>query len=153
MGAAAPVVAVALFAAAALVVAGFSAVIHIRVGGVVRDSQTGLERHGAVLLLLALAGGGLALAALLGRRPALMLGVVAVGAAVLVVALGSDLPDLDRTGFFGQRYETAKAGAGPGFWLELAAAAGFLFAGLVGPRLLRTPPRAAPNGPGRPDVA
>ena len=104
--------------AALLVVAEFSTVISVRVAAVVREEQTGLDRHAAALALLGLVAlAMLAVAWHRGSRPA-MVALAGMGLAAAVIALALDLPDLDQVGSFGDSLRPASAQVGAGFYLE-----------------------------------
>jgi hypothetical protein len=117
----------ALLAAAAagvicLLLATFATVIEIKVGTTTKvpDHDThlsGWDRHGPALVLIALFGAAMIVGALRGARPA-MAALAALGLVVLLIAIIGDVPDLDETGFIGQVYEDAAAGAKAGFYLE-----------------------------------
>ena len=83
--------------------------------------QTGLERHGPALMLLALVAGIMAWGAGLGGARPAAAGLAAVGAAVLAIALLVDLPVTDDTGAIGPRFEGAQAQPELGFAVELLA--------------------------------
>ena len=104
-----------------------------------RCELSGFERNGGAFLLV----GALTLAmgwgaGFGGSRPAAV-ALLAIGAAVLLWALLVDLPVTDETGALGDSFEGARAEAGAGLWLELAAAV--LAAGAGAARLLATRPR------------
>jgi hypothetical protein len=80
----------------------------------------GGEEHSYALVLLGVVSALMAWGAFAGRsRPAAM-ALAAVGAAVLAIALITDVPDTNKTGVLGERFEQASAQAGPGLWLEIA---------------------------------
>ncbi len=83
--------------------------------------QSGLERHGPALLLLALVTAVMAWGAGLGGSRPAAAALVAVGLVVLGIALLIDLPVTDDTGAIGPRFEGARAQAEVGFYLEPAA--------------------------------
>jgi hypothetical protein len=56
---------------------------------------------------------------------------MAIGAAVLAIALGTDVPDIHKTGVLGQRFDSAHAQAGPGLWMEMAGGGLVLAAGAM----------------------
>ena len=78
------------------------------------------------LLTAALAFG----AGLGGSRPA-SFALMAVGLAILALTFGLDYPKLGQTGAIGLNFERAVVHVGPAFWLELAAGALALLAGLL----------------------
>jgi hypothetical protein len=58
-----------------------------------------------------------------------MAALAALGLVALLIALVGDVPDLDETGFIGQVYEDAAAGAKAGFYLETLGAVLLLVSG------------------------
>lgn len=117
-----------------LVLATSATVIEIRVltttelAAPIDTEQSGWERHGPALLLLAGLGFLMLLGALRGARPA-MLAVVVAGVAALGIALVWDLPDLDDTRGAEELYEGAEAGPESGYYLETAGGALLLVSG------------------------
>jgi hypothetical protein len=97
--------------------------------------QTGFERHGPALVLLALVVATMAWGAGMGGSRPAAAALLAVGVVVLAIALLIDLPVTDDTGAIGPRFEGAQAEAEAGFTLELAA--GVLAAVAGAARLLR----------------
>jgi hypothetical protein len=97
-----------------------------------RCSLSGLERHGGALILIGVLvllmawGAGVG-----GSRPAAG-ALLLAGALVLGIALVFDLPVTNDTGAIGRNFEQAKATAGPGFFLAIAAGVLALLAGLAG---------------------
>ena len=56
--------------------------------------------------------------------PPLALGFFGPGTgSLLVIAFATDVPDIHKTGVIGERFDSAKAGPGPGLWLEIAGGA------------------------------
>jgi hypothetical protein len=97
--------------------------------------QSGFERHGPALVLLALVVATMAWGAGLGGSRPAAAALVLVGVVVLAIGLLIDLPVTDDTGAIGPRFEGARAQAEIGFTLELAA--GVLAAVAGAARLLR----------------
>jgi hypothetical protein len=99
----------------------------------------GGEEHAYALVLLgvvaALMAGG---AAVGGSRPA-GVALLAIGAAVVAIALITDVPDIHKTGVLGDRFENAHAEAGPGLYLEIAGGALALAAGAIASAARRRP--------------
>jgi hypothetical protein len=125
----------ALLAAAGvalLVVAEFSVVVRVVVGSLEteRRTVTGHANHGWALLVVAVAAVPMMLGAVRGARAAAG-ALVALGLAVLVVALAVDLPKTRESGQLPEStsFEDARAQAGPGLKLELAGGVALMLAG------------------------
>jgi len=149
-----PAVVSALAAAAALLMllSAFSTVVSVDVASgsceTLNDTnpalaeqctQSGLDRHSVVFLLLAAAvlvmgwGAGRG-----GSRPAA--GALAVfGALALAIVLLSDLPASTETGVIGRDFEGAKAQAGAGLYLEAAGGLLAMVAAVMALRPARKP--------------
>ncbi len=97
------------------------------------------DRHSHALILLGLAAGVMAFGAGPGRSLPAAVALLAIGGAVLAIALIGDLPDVDETGVLAGSYEGASAGPSSGFYLELLGGALALAAGILG--LVRREPR------------
>ena len=69
---------------------------------------------------------------------------VELGAVALLIALVGDVPDLDETGFIGQVYEDAAAGAKAGFYLETLGGVLLLVSGVL---MLAVPSAASAPAP------
>ena len=113
---------VGLVGALMLLVASFTSVIDITVGTTSRvvdadTAQSGWDRHGPALVLLALLALFLLAASLRGARIA-MAGLAVVGIAVLAIAWASDRPHVHDSGSVGDVYAEATADPGPGYYLE-----------------------------------
>jgi len=125
--------ALAALAVALLVAAEFSTVFEVTVGSleVVRRSSTGGANHGYALLVVGLFAVVLVLLGLRGAGRAAGLGLVALGAVALVVALAVDLPDTRGSGRLPESlaYDDARARAGAGLRLEIAGGALLVVAG------------------------
>ncbi len=97
----------------------------VQPGGAALDSQSGADRHGfGLALIAAFAIGALAVAVLTGSKPAATAVAVAGGVALLAFLL-VDLPDANAVGTLddaGQSFFDAEAVPQGGFWLELAGA-------------------------------
>jgi len=143
----------ALLAAAAagvicLLLATFATVIEIKVGTTTKvpDHDThlsGWDRHGPALLVIAAFAAAMAVGAARGARPAM--GALAVlGLVALLIAIVGDVPDLDETGFIGQVYEDAAAGAKAGFYLETLGGVLLLVSGVL---MLAVPSAASAPAP------
>ena len=137
-----------MLAAALMVLADFLPIVSVDVAGgsceVINDTspeladrceQSGFERHGPALVLLALVVAAMAWGAGVGGSRPAAVALVAVGLVVLAIALLVDLPATDDTGAIGPRFDGAVAQAEVGFTLELAA--GALAAVASAARLLR----------------
>ncbi len=91
----------------------------------------GHDEHSYALVLLGIAAAVMGWGAAVGRSRPAGAALVVLGAAVLAIALVTDVPDLDQTGVIGERYDSATAEAGPGLWLEIAGGALVLVAGAI----------------------
>jgi hypothetical protein len=65
--------------------------------------------------------------------------LIAIGAAVVAIALLTDVPDIHKTGVLGERFDSAKATAGPGLWMEILGGAFVLAAGVMAAMARRRP--------------
>jgi hypothetical protein len=116
-----------------LLAATFTTVISISVGTTARaldadTAQSGWDRHGPALILLALLGLWLLAMALRGSRVA-MVGVAVVGVVALAIAWRSDRPHVHDTGSVGEVYLEATAAPGAGYYFETLGGALLLLAG------------------------
>jgi hypothetical protein len=105
-----------------LIVATFTAIIEITVetttSGVDLDgTQSGWDRHGPALIVLALLALWLLTAALRGTRIA-MTGLALTGLVALAIAVHWDRPHVHETGSVGEVYTEATAQPGTGYYLE-----------------------------------
>jgi hypothetical protein len=100
-----------------------------------RCELSGLERHGAALILLGLLAIAMGVGAGLGRSRPAAWALAAVAAIVLIISLAFDLPETGRTGAIGRDFEGATASPGAGLFTELIGAALVGAAGLL--RLVR----------------
>jgi formate-dependent nitrite reductase membrane component NrfD len=91
----------------------------------------GHEEHSYALVLLGLAAGVMLWGAVAGRSRPAAAALALLGAAVLAIALVTDVPDIHKTGVIGERYDEASASAGIGLWLELAGGALLLLSGVI----------------------
>src|SRR3954470_11314317 len=73
----------------------------------------GGEEHAYALVLLGVVAAFMAWGAAIGRSRPAGIALIAIGAAVLAIALFTDVPDLHKTGVLGERFDSAKATAGP----------------------------------------
>jgi hypothetical protein len=122
-----------LVGAVLLLVASFTTVIQITVGTTSRvldadTSQSGWDRHGPALVILALLAAWLLAAGLRGSRTA-MLGLLVVGVVALAIPTLSDRPHVHDTGSVGDVYEEATADPGVGYYLETLGGALLLLSG------------------------
>jgi hypothetical protein len=99
----------------------------------------GGEEHAYALVLFGVVAVLMAWGASAGRSRPAGAGLAILGAAVLAIALITDVPDIDKTGVLGERFEQAKATAGPGLWMELAGGALAFVAGVMAASI--KPPR------------
>jgi hypothetical protein len=105
-----------------LVVATFTTIIEITVETTVRGvdfdaAQSGWDRHGPALIVLALLALWLLAAALRGARIA-MTGLALTGLVALAIAVHSDRSHVHDTGSVGEVYTEATANPGTGYYLE-----------------------------------
>jgi hypothetical protein len=91
----------------------------------------GGEEHAYAFVLMGLVTALMAWGAAVGRSRPAAVALLAIGAAVVVIALVTDVPDIHKTGVLGERFESAHAQAGAGLWLEIAGGALALAAGAV----------------------
>jgi hypothetical protein len=101
----------------------------------------GGEEHSYALVLLGVVSILMAWGAAAGRSRPAGAALAVLGAAVLVIALVTDVPDLHKTGVLGDRFESAHAEAGPGIWMEIAGGALVFAAGVVATAAARGPRR------------
>jgi hypothetical protein len=99
----------------------------------------GGEEHAYALVLLGLVAAVMAWGAAVGRSRPAALALLAIGAAVVAIALITDVPDIHKTGVLGERFDNAKAEAGPGLYLEIAGGALALAAGAMATTVRRRP--------------
>jgi hypothetical protein len=92
----------------------------------------GHEEHSYALVLIGAAALVMLWGATFGRSRPAAAAVALLGAAVLVIALVTDVPDIHKTGVLGQRFEAAHAQAGPGLWMEITGGALLFVTGAVG---------------------
>jgi hypothetical protein len=116
-----------------LVVATFTTIIKITVQTTTRAAefdatQSGWDRHGPALIVLALLALWLLAMALRGARIA-MTGVALTGIVALAIAVHWDRPHVHDTGSVGEIYEEATAEPGTGYYLETLGGALLLLAG------------------------
>src|SRR4051794_36998720 len=91
----------------------------------------GGEEHSYALVLMGVVAALMAWGAAVGRSRPAGIALIAIGAAVVAIALATDVPGIHKTGVLGERFESAKATAGPGLWLEIAGGALALAAGVM----------------------
>jgi hypothetical protein len=101
----------------------------------------GGEEHSYALVLLGLVALLMLWGAVAGRSRPASLALIAIGAAVVAIALFTDVPDIHKTGVLGQRFDSAHAQAGPGLWMEIVGGALILVAGAMAATRRRTPRR------------
>jgi hypothetical protein len=105
-----------------LVVATFTTIIEITVETTTRGidfdaAQSGWDRHGPALIVLALLAFWLLMAALRGTRIA-MTGLALTGIVTLAIAVHWDRSHVHDTGSVGEVYTEATAQPGTGYYLE-----------------------------------
>jgi hypothetical protein len=101
----------------------------------------GHEEHAYALVLMGLVTLLMTWGAVFGRSRPAAIALIAIGAAVLAIAFLTDVPDIHKTGAIGERFDSAKAGPGPGLWMEIAGGALTLVAGAMAFAALRRLPR------------
>jgi len=143
-----PLVILAL-AGIALIVAEFLTLREIVAVTVVPEGgrTTGGGHHGYALGLIGLVSLPMSYGAVLGGSRPAAAALAVLGALALAIAAIFDLPSLNETGLIGRTYDLAEAHAGPGFWIEIIAAAVLLVGGLV--LLRRTTVAARERSAGR----
>ena len=99
----------------------------------------GGEEHAYALVLLGIVAGLMAWGAALGRSRPAGIALIAIGAAVVAIALLTDVPDIHKTGVLGERFDSAKATAGPGLYMEIIGGALVLAAGVMAAIARRRP--------------
>lgn len=122
-----------LAGAVLLLVASFTTIIEITVGGTARAlhadaGQSGWDRHGPALVLLALLALWL-LAMSLRRSRVAMVGLLLTGVVALAIAWHWDRPHVHDTGSVGDIYASATADPGAGYYLETLGGALLLLSG------------------------
>jgi hypothetical protein len=98
----------------------------------------GGEEHSYALVLLGIVAAVMTWGAVFGRSRPAAFALMAIGVAVLAIALITDVPDIHKTGVLGERFDSAHAQAGPGLWMEIAGGALTLVAGAMAASALRT---------------
>ena len=126
-----------------LVVASFTSVIEITVETTTRGvdfdaAQSGWDRHGPALILLALLAVFLLLSSLRGSRVA-MAGLLVCGVVALAIPTIWDRPHIHDSGSVGDVYAQATADPGTGYYLETLGGALLLLSGGALLVLGRTP--------------
>jgi hypothetical protein len=91
----------------------------------------GGEEHSYALVLIGIAAVVMTWGATLGRSRPAAAALAALGLAVLAIALITDVPDIHKTGVLGERFEQAKAEAGPALWMEIAGGTILFVTGIV----------------------
>jgi hypothetical protein len=91
----------------------------------------GGEEHSYALVLIGVVAIAMTWGATLGRSRPAAAALAFLGGAVLAIALLTDVPDIHKTGVLGERFERARASAGPGLWLELAGGSLLFVTGIV----------------------
>ncbi|HWI72892.1 MAG TPA: hypothetical protein VNT55_13140 [Baekduia sp.] len=135
--------AVGLAGAVLLLVASFTTVIQITVGTSSRvvdadTAQSGWNRHGPALVVLALLAVWLLASGLRGSRTA-MAGLLVAGVVALAIPTIWDRPHVHDTGSVGDVYAEATADPGTGYYLETLGGALLLLSGGALLVLGRTP--------------
>jgi hypothetical protein len=97
-------------------------------------SRTGGEQHHYALLLLAVLVIAMSWGAAVGRARPAGAALIAVGVAVLVIAIAFDLPDTRKAGVLTEDFSNAKEHAGAAIPLEIAGGALVIVSGVLGLR-------------------
>jgi hypothetical protein len=138
-----------------LIVATFTTIIEISVETTTRGidfdaAQSGWDRHGPALIVLALLALWLLGAALRGTRVA-MTGLALTGIVALAIAVHWDRSHVHDTGSVGEVYTEATANPGTGYYLETLGGALLLLSGSALLVFGQAPVKApAQNADGRP---
>jgi hypothetical protein len=99
----------------------------------------GGEEHAYALVLMGIVAALMTWGAAIGRSRPAAFALLAIGAAVVAIALITDVPDIHKTGVLGERFDSAHAQAGPGLWVEIAGGALALAAGAMASAVRRRP--------------
>jgi len=91
----------------------------------------GGEEHAYALVLLGIVAVVMTWGAVVGRSRPAAYAMIAIGAAVVVIALATDVPDIHKTGVLGERFDSAHAQAGPGLWMEILGGGLVLASGVM----------------------
>ena len=91
----------------------------------------GGEEHAYALVLLGLVALLMTWGAVFGRSRPAAVALIAIGAAVLAIALVTDVPDVHETGVLGERFDNAQAKPGIGLYMEIVGGAFVLAAGAM----------------------
>jgi hypothetical protein len=91
----------------------------------------GGEEHYYALVLMGVVAALMTFGAAVGRSRPAGIALIAIGAAVLAIAFATDVPDIHKTGVLGDEFDSARAKAGPGLYMEIAAGALVLAAGVM----------------------
>jgi hypothetical protein len=147
-----------LVGALLLVVATFTTIVEITVETTTRGvdfdaAQSGWDRHGPALIVLALPALWLLAAALRGIRVA-MTGLALTGLVALAVAVHWDRSHVHDTGSVGEVYTEATAQPGTGYYLETLGGVLLLLSGsallVFSPKAVKVRDGRADNADGRP---
>jgi hypothetical protein len=91
----------------------------------------GGEEHYYALVLMGAVAALMTVGAAVGHSRPAGFALVAIGAAVLAIAFATDVPDIHKTGVLGDQFDSARAKAGPGLFIEIAAGGLVLAAGVM----------------------
>lgn len=100
---------------------------------------SGHEEHAYAFVLLGVVAALMTWGAAFGRSRPAAIALIVIGAAVLAIAFVKDVPNVHRTGVIGDQFDSAKAVAGPGLWLEIAGGTLVLVAGAMASVARRRP--------------
>jgi hypothetical protein len=101
----------------------------------------GGEEHSYALVLMGVVALLMVWGAVIGRSRPAGFALLAIGAAVVAIALITDVPDIHKTGVLGERFDSARAQAGPGLYMEIVGGALVLAAGAAAVSARRAPRR------------
>jgi hypothetical protein len=91
----------------------------------------GGEEHAYALVLLGIVALLMTWGAVFGRSRPAALALIAIGAAVVLIAVLTDVPDVHKTGVLGERFDNARAEPGVGLYMEVVGGAFVLAAGVM----------------------
>ena len=114
-----------------LVISQFSTLLEIKVITAVVEERSPFDQHGPSLLIIAIFSAVMAFGAVVGRSTPAAVALLALALVAVAITLLVDLPKLDETGLYGERYEAAQSRAGTGFYMETLGAAVLLLSAVA----------------------